>query len=220
MKLQWAWEAVREYIASPGNFTDEALQERGGNIPRLEVRGKTQVAVIGIPDDYRLAFVEPLQEAAGDIPLSIKRGGVMTLEANAEGVDKALPISYATAHFDELLDSIGYTPGTHIDARVSRTVIFSDADGTLIGKPTATENPPLHQSPTREELNAYLAYGGVVEIIRTDNLGSEPTPICSSRSKLCALNSFTSRSACCARKAVPSSVSPLLNRPAAESNAP
>ncbi|MEW5895391.1 MAG: hypothetical protein AB1650_06515 [Candidatus Omnitrophota bacterium] len=166
-KVEPLWEAAQKFEANPDNFTDEKLIQEKTGIPRIELRDLNpetgevaQVAIIGIPGNYRSVPLEGFQSIDQADSLSIRMGGFMTLEANVGGVNKSLPLNYLAQHFNEILDMLGYTPGTYIDARATRTVIATDGDGTLYGKPTATENPILNDSAAYDNLMEYLRVGG------------------------------------------------------------
>ncbi|MEI8012342.1 MAG: hypothetical protein WCI27_07695, partial [Candidatus Omnitrophota bacterium] len=169
------WMEVRRFRDAPEEFTDEKLLNRRDGIPRIEVRGKeegstlaSQVVVVGIPGKYRRKAMQLLDAVESDEGLVIESGGTMAIEVKKSGVNKALPMGYVGRHFDEILDRIGYTPGEYIDARKTRSIIFSDGDGTLYRKPGKDGNPTLSESPAAEELVEYLRAGGIY-MINTGN---------------------------------------------------
>ncbi len=107
--------------------------------------------------------------------LSFVEAGSTTLEISSVGVDKSTPIKYLQrgGNFEKVLEEIGYVPGPTIDARLSRTVIISDGDGTLWDKPETgkpVEATNLFNSAARGPVLSYLAQGGVLVI----NSGNDP----------------------------------------------
>lgn len=169
------WQEVRKFKENESEFSDEKLIDRKDGIPRIELRGRqkdgsiAQVAVIGVPGEYRKKILSAYGEMIKQNGLSMAPAGLMTVELNRENVNKALPIDFLSRHFDEILEEIGYTAGNLIDARKTRTVIIADGDGTIYGSPTRTTNPTLSESPTREVLVQYLRAGGIIVI----NSGNE-----------------------------------------------
>ncbi|OGS35148.1 MAG: hypothetical protein A2293_06770, partial [Elusimicrobia bacterium RIFOXYB2_FULL_49_7] len=169
------WEEARRFKKDGlGDFDDEALTRRKEGIPRIEIRAErgngqaAQVAIIGVPGIYRAAVTAALEKLAKENGLVVSPSGAMTVEVNQQGVDKALAIGYIERHFEELLDQIGYTPGASIDARKTRSVIITDADGTIYGKPDRSGNPTLDESAARDAVIRYLQAGGLL-IINSGN---------------------------------------------------
>lgn len=141
-------------------------------LPRIEIRGKgeagraAQVAIIGIPLHYRDAYQTRLQtrlRSTGGV--SVRKGGALTLEINALGVDKALAIRYSRQHFQDLVNVAGYRAGKHVHAAITRTAVIADGDGTTYGKPTNLGAPVLRDSPVLPDLVEYLDAGGVFIIV-------------------------------------------------------
>jgi len=167
------WEAAKQYREKGADaFNDEVLLKESKGIPRIEVRGHqrndgsaAQVAIIGVPGVYRVNIIAAFDKLVKGEGLNIgPGGGPMTIEANQDGVDKALAIEYIGRHFNDILDQIGYIRGEFIDARKTRTMIISDADSTIYGSPTKTHAPILNESPTRKALIEYLRAGGLLVV--------------------------------------------------------
>ncbi|MBF0521886.1 MAG: hypothetical protein HQL24_02400 [Candidatus Omnitrophica bacterium] len=170
------WKAAQQFQESPEEFSDANLLKRA-SFPNITLLGvdqntgrSTQVKVTGIPLEYRIKAANTLRSTAGLENLSIREGGYMTLEINAVGVDKSLPIKYVAENFDVILETIGYTPGPSINSRKTKTIIFSDGDGTLYGKPTATANPNLEESEGYNSFIEYLKAGGVYILVTGNDI--------------------------------------------------
>ncbi len=176
---------ISEFQKNPKVFTDKALVERGKDIVkayrypvRIEVRrnkgikGAAQIAVRGIAGDFRKVTLNTFKKLPPfkSKRLVIKQGGFKSYEINVAGVTKALPIRYLKLNWEIILNTMGYKPGTLIDARQTRTLIAADGDGTLFGKPTVTGVPQLSESAAREPLLDYLKAGGVFILISGNSL--------------------------------------------------
>lgn len=169
----------------PGQLTDSFLvnlgadhRTAGQNPVRIEVRktagftGAAQIAVRGIPDPYRDIALERIRRADffEKRPLKIKKSGQMSMEVNVAGVDKALPIRHFLRHLDLILEKANYQAGERFDARLFRTWIGVDGDGTLYAKPRNDCFPTLADSPAAPEVVNYLAQGGIVLLLSGNSL--------------------------------------------------
>ncbi len=162
-----------------GWMTDP-LRAENNEKPRLELRecfGKSglcaNVALACKDGVTRNKIAAEIRGACGG--LAFVEAGSTTLEISSEGIDKATPIKFLQQgdNFVGVLGQIGYVPGPTIDARLSHTVVISDADGTLWDKPVAglpVESTNLFNSPARGPILSYLAQGGVLVI----NSGNDP----------------------------------------------
>jgi hypothetical protein len=174
-----------EFSRHPEQFSDSSLvllgadhRTAGQNPVRIEVRqtaglpGAAQIAARGIPDPYREIALERIRRAElfKKRLLKIKKSGSMSLEVNVAGVDKALPIRYLLRHWDSLLERAGYQAVGRFDARLFRTWIGVDGDGTLYGKPRDGCFPSLADSPAASEVVNYLAQGGIVLLVSGNSL--------------------------------------------------
>ena len=169
------WDIAKGFKENPDVLSDKRLLNwTESDLARIEVRGynketgeSDQVVIRGIPDEYRRPYLEALKK---QFPVSIKKAGLRTLEANAMGIDKALSIDYLNRHFEEILDAAGYMPGQFIDARRTRTVIVADGDGTTYGKSELTRYPTLDESAAKNFLVDYLEAGGAYVVISGNDL--------------------------------------------------
>jgi hypothetical protein len=126
----------------------------------------------GVEGDFRLASLKAFRKQAGlsSDEVVIKFAGRSSIEFNVAGVNKALPFRYLDYHLNAVLDAMGYTSGSLIDAYKTHTLIAADGDGTVYAGPTLSEMPGLKTSPAREALIAYLDSGGVFMLISGNNL--------------------------------------------------
>ena len=177
--------AITSFQVNPADFSDEKLVIYGSNTAqainhpvRIEVRGETsqgvaQMVAKGIWGPKRTEAVADIAEKCKQMGLSLhlKLAGTSSIEFNVEGVDKSVPIRFLQEAFDDVLKQMNYQPGSHIDARQTRTVIAADGDDTIYGGPTLGVLPTLAESPVREVLCAYLRAGGVFMLVSGNDLG-------------------------------------------------
>ena len=179
---------ARHFAANPRQYTDEALVKRGADIVaaahypvRIEVRGvienegvtqgAAQVAARGIFGDFKEIAVRRVEKKLkSSIGLVTKSSGKATIELTAARVDKALPLAYMAQHFDVILEMMRYKPGAHMNAKLTRTLIAVDGDGTLLKAPYKMTIPTLSESETSAELVKYLEAGGVVLLVSANDL--------------------------------------------------
>ncbi|MDP1880181.1 MAG: hypothetical protein Q8K60_04505 [Parachlamydiaceae bacterium] len=150
-----------------------------GRKPRMELRQVpgndsciANIALCYANGSERDIGYKKLKESFPDI--SLVSAGQTTVEIGTKNVSKATTINYIANHFDELLEQMNYIPGKHIDASQTKSVVISDADGTIWDPPQRNESPEarnLDNSPAKESILNYLRSGGIVII----NSGNDPT---------------------------------------------
>jgi hypothetical protein len=176
--------AIVSFQVDPSGFSDDQLVAWGAhwasaiNYPvRIEVRGMTdlgaaQMVAKGIWGPKRVEAVAEITQQCQQrgIGIELKLAGTSSIEFNVMGVDKSVPIRFVQRTFDEVLDSMNYKPGTHIDARQTRAIIAADGDDTIYNGPKLGTLPTLADSPVREALCAYLRAGGVFMLVSGNDL--------------------------------------------------
>jgi len=176
--------AIASFQADPSRFSDDQLVAWGSDWSsaidhsiRIEVRGITdlgaaQMVAKGIwgPDRVEAAadIAKKCQQLG--IGIELKLAGTSSIEFNVKGVDKSVPIRYLQRAFDEVLRSMNYQPGTHIDARQTKTIIAADGDDTIYDGPKLGVLPGLADSPVRDALYAYLRAGGVFMLVSGNDM--------------------------------------------------
>lgn len=174
-------QQVYNWLADPGRM------ERNEK-PRLEFRecfgNPPIVANIAVCCSDRAEDPESMKREAVFGELSkgevgenfhLAKAGSTTIELSSKNVDKSTPIKFLRHHenFENLLADSGYVPGRTINALQSRTVVVSDADGTIWDKPQTgmgVEATNLANSAAREPIVQYLKEGGVLVL----NTGNDP----------------------------------------------
>jgi hypothetical protein len=174
-----------KFARDPGAFSTSAMLRMGEgleaaikNFVRIEVRrtkgvaGAAQVVAKGIEGDFRIAAMRSIRRrpGLGESQVAIKFAGRTSIEFNVRCVNKALPFRFLRHHWAQTLSMMAYTPGSHLDARMSHTLVAADGDGTIYGGPTLTKLPTLKSSPARKALNEYLKLGGVFVLVSGNDL--------------------------------------------------
>ena len=180
-----AQSAITAFHKEPGEFSDERLLEKGADVDtahqytvRIELRGvnpegAAQVVakgVWGLSRERAVAVLRKELEQRNSLSLAVHTAGSSSFEFNRTGVDKSLPIRYARAGWEGILDQMGYVPGAFIDSRLSRTVIAADGDGTVYSGPTTKHLPVLKDGPVYMPLVQYLRAGGIFMLISGNDL--------------------------------------------------
>lgn len=176
---------AKQFIEQPDRYSDNELVAYGADFQqaiahpvRIEVRhaedgsGVAQIAARGISGSYRQVVLDFLRSNS-DVPVEqfyVRMSGKASFEINRAGVNKALPFAFLAAHWDAILDTIGYQSGSRIDARQTRSIIAADGDGTTWGSPKAGVAPMLADSTANAALLEYLESGGVYIIISGNHL--------------------------------------------------
>jgi len=178
-------QILSQFERTPDLYSDTALVAYGADIEkainhpvRIEVRrrldgeGAAQVAARGICGTHRDACIESFKKhdlfQSGQV--EVKKSGQQSFEFNVAGVDKVLPIKYLIKNFTSVLQRMRYTPGTHVDARVTQTVFVADGDGTMYAKPQMGHLPVLQDSTAYEPLCEYLHLGGIFILVSGNSL--------------------------------------------------
>lgn len=178
-------EAAVRFRERPDLFQDDKLVGYGAEYTtavahpvRIEVRqvagepGVAQIAARGITGEFRRIVLEFFREHA-HIPADrfyVRLSGRASFEINIAGVNKALPLHYASERWEAVLEAIAYKPGPGVDARRTRTLIAADADGTTWDSPRDGKAPELNTSAALPALTEYLRHGGIYLIISGNHL--------------------------------------------------
>lgn len=186
-----AKESIIAFHKTPGEFSDEALLEKGSNIEeahrfpvRIELRGinvnrnssyadgAAQVSAKGIWGPARHAAREAIAKELSrfDYALKVRIAGSSSFEFNRIGVDKSLPIHFLRANWEHVLDVMGYTPGPIIDSRDNRIIIATDGDGTIYDGPKKDLLPLFKDSPAFQPLVSFMKAGGIFMLISGNDL--------------------------------------------------
>jgi len=178
-------KCASQFAKDPDIYSTEAMLKMGKgletaikNFIRIEVRktrgvaGAAQVVAKGIEGDFRIAAMKALRkrQGLGEQDIAIKFAGRSSIEFNVRGVNKALPFKFLRRHWDDVLEMMEYAPGTCLDARLTRTAMAADGDGTIYGGPTLTTLPTLRESPVKEALNEFLTLGGIFILVSGNDL--------------------------------------------------
>ncbi len=179
-----AHTAITSFQSNPLDFSDEKLVAYGADTiaaidcpVRIEVRGATQegagqMVAKGIWGPKRAQAAARIAQKCKELGLGmhLKLAGTSSIEFNVDGVDKSLPIRFLQSDFENVLKEMNYQPGTHIDSRISKTVIAADGDDTIYDGPHIGSLPTLAESPVREALCAYLQAGGIFMLVSGNDI--------------------------------------------------
>lgn len=166
--------AAQDYAHNPGQFSNENLVLKGKalmpthsvriEIDEVEDSSIRQIFLRGLPSQFASIAVEHLTQALSSNEIIVTHNGGMTMEFRSQEIRKDVAIDYLVNNFDSILGEMEYTAGEFIDARKSRTIIVTDADGTIWGIPEIDHFPSLSESEAYEALIEFLRFGGIIMI--------------------------------------------------------
>jgi len=165
-------ESVKAWLTDPD-------RKAAGEKPRIEERmiGTDVVQLaLGFKDNAeRTEFYKFIEGKVPEGLIELRTAGSTTVEVAIKGVSKSTSIRFLNdpVRFGAALDQMGYIPGAKINARLHRSIVVADADGTIWETPRVGESPELRNlgnSPARDDILEYLRIGGILVI----NSGNDP----------------------------------------------